>query len=329
MDHPFTYSICVSAYNEADYLEACVESLLIAASHVDCEIFILDNGSTDGTTEILDKYSDAYNIRVEKFLNNTRLQLARNHLLKNCYGEIAIFLDADGQVDASYFEVLKKYKSAKYAIYSGPVREASSKQNLIFDIHYSSLMKSDPKFLIGANFAVNVDAALSVGGFENITYSRGDESPLIEKMKNNGHKHLFIESLLATNHFIADFKHFCSSTFYEGQNAYLCARYFNKSIYLKAIFKAMLLSGYTLIAMGIIFQSQLALFGILLIAIKTAVHHKYWVEVFKNLTEMLLTRFLKGLIMVIISQCSHEVGFWHSFLIKKKPNAWLNKNQLH
>ena len=54
-------SVIVPAYNIAPYLGRCLDSLL-AQTHVDLEIIVVDDGSKDGTGAIL----EAYQQEVEK-----------------------------------------------------------------------------------------------------------------------------------------------------------------------------------------------------------------------------------------------------------------------
>lgn len=51
-------SIAIPAYNSQDYLDRCVESLLVGGE--DVEILIIDDGSTDRTGEIADEYEAKY-----------------------------------------------------------------------------------------------------------------------------------------------------------------------------------------------------------------------------------------------------------------------------
>lgn len=51
-------SIAIPCYNSQDYMAHCIDSLLVGGEEV--EILIVDDGSTDGTAEIADKYQEKY-----------------------------------------------------------------------------------------------------------------------------------------------------------------------------------------------------------------------------------------------------------------------------
>lgn len=51
-------TFCVPCYNSQDYMEKCIESLLIAGK--EAEIIIVDDGSRDATADIADSYAEKY-----------------------------------------------------------------------------------------------------------------------------------------------------------------------------------------------------------------------------------------------------------------------------
>ena len=50
-------SVCMPVYNRAAYIEECVESIL-AQTFTDFELVIVDDGSTDGTCELIRSFRD-------------------------------------------------------------------------------------------------------------------------------------------------------------------------------------------------------------------------------------------------------------------------------
>lgn len=71
----FKVSIVLLAYNNIDYTRDCVESIIKHTKNIDYELILVDNGSTDGTTEYFQSISNAkviylkYNIHLVKGFN--------------------------------------------------------------------------------------------------------------------------------------------------------------------------------------------------------------------------------------------------------------------
>lgn len=90
-----TFSILIPCYNIAPYIEKCLESV-IKQTYTDWEIVLVDDGSTDGTVDIIKKYATKDN-RIRAFFQNENqgVAVARNLLLKEATGDYVIFLDGD------------------------------------------------------------------------------------------------------------------------------------------------------------------------------------------------------------------------------------------
>lgn len=84
-------SIGVSAYNRADYLPYCLDSLL-GQSYPNCEIIVIDDGSTDGTAELMrEKYPQIRYVRQP----NGGDASAKNHAAQLAQGKYIVFNDSD------------------------------------------------------------------------------------------------------------------------------------------------------------------------------------------------------------------------------------------
>jgi glycosyltransferase involved in cell wall biosynthesis len=84
-------SVIVPAFNAARTIEQAVESVR-AQSYTDFEIVAVDDGSTDSTIEILERYGDSIKILQQQ---NRGPSAARNLGIANSTGEYLGFLDAD------------------------------------------------------------------------------------------------------------------------------------------------------------------------------------------------------------------------------------------
>ena len=84
-------TVVIPNYNYAHYLRACVDSVL-AQTHPDIEIIVVDDGSKDTSKEVLDSYGDKI---TAVFQQNQGVSAARNNGAQKGTGEFIAFLDAD------------------------------------------------------------------------------------------------------------------------------------------------------------------------------------------------------------------------------------------
>lgn len=76
VSQPFV-SIVTPAYNEADYLAECIESVL-SQTYQNWEYIIVDNCSTDGTQQVAERYADR-DRRIQIYRNDHLLDVIQNH----------------------------------------------------------------------------------------------------------------------------------------------------------------------------------------------------------------------------------------------------------
>ena len=101
-------SVIVPVYNVEKYIEKCLNSLLNQTLE-DIEIIIVNDGSTDNSKKIIEKYLNNKNIvYIEK--ENGGLSSARNYGIPYAKGEYIGFIDSDDYVENTMFE--KMYSKA-------------------------------------------------------------------------------------------------------------------------------------------------------------------------------------------------------------------------
>lgn len=101
-----SFSVIVPVYNVKSYLCDCLDSILKAAEGYDVEIVCVDDGSTDGSGEILDRYSaNDSRVKVLRQLNSGE-GAARNSGVEASSGTWMIFVDADDMVRRSLFSTI-------------------------------------------------------------------------------------------------------------------------------------------------------------------------------------------------------------------------------
>lgn len=100
------FSILVPVYNVEQYFEQCLQSLL-KQTYKDFEVILVDDGSTDSSGEICDRYQAEYPDKIRVIhQKNQGLISARRVGIKEASGEYCIFVDSDDLVEENLFEVL-------------------------------------------------------------------------------------------------------------------------------------------------------------------------------------------------------------------------------
>lgn len=98
-------SVIVPVYNDAMFLSRCVDSIL-SQTYQNFELLLIDDGSTDGTEMICDKYG-AQDKRVSVVhKKNGGVSSARNYGLNLAMGKYICFADADDYVEPNWLAVL-------------------------------------------------------------------------------------------------------------------------------------------------------------------------------------------------------------------------------
>jgi CDP-glycerol glycerophosphotransferase len=98
-------SIVVPVYNVEEFLEPCLDSVL-AQTFTDYEVVMVNDGSTDRSAEIAQRYVD----RDQRFRlvhqENGGLSKARNTGTDQATGELLVFLDSDDMLPENSYELL-------------------------------------------------------------------------------------------------------------------------------------------------------------------------------------------------------------------------------
>ncbi|MDU1568862.1 MAG: glycosyltransferase [Clostridium sp.] len=100
-------SIIVPVYNSENYLEECLESLVLQ-DFKDFEVILVDDGSTDRSLDICSRYSDRYsNIKVFH-QENKGVSSARQNGLEKAEGDWIIFVDSDDFVEKNMCNIINE-----------------------------------------------------------------------------------------------------------------------------------------------------------------------------------------------------------------------------
>lgn len=97
------HSIIIPAYNTGNAIRKCIDSI-IDQSYTDWELIIVDDGSKDETSAIIDDYAQR-DPRIHAIhIPNGGVSNARNVGLDQAQGEYVMFVDSDDWIEHDYLQ---------------------------------------------------------------------------------------------------------------------------------------------------------------------------------------------------------------------------------
>lgn len=108
------FSVIIPCYNAAETIGSLLESLVCQELSEPWEVIVSDNGSTDGSTAIVESYRDRLShLRLVDASDKRRTAHARNVGVQAARGESLLFIDADDQAADDWLQkicaALKKH----------------------------------------------------------------------------------------------------------------------------------------------------------------------------------------------------------------------------
>ena len=98
-------SVIVPAYNIAEFLPRCLESIL-NQTYSNLEVIVISDGSTDGTDNVIKEYAEKDTRIVPIFKVNSGVSDTRNKGLEIAKGDYIGFVDGDDYIEPNMYEIL-------------------------------------------------------------------------------------------------------------------------------------------------------------------------------------------------------------------------------
>lgn len=127
-------SIIIPIYNVEKYLERCINSIINQNTN-ECEIILVDDGSTDSSSNICDSYSSQYDYIRTIHQINQGLSCARNTGINKAKGDYIWFIDGDDYIANNALHVILSQISSNSDIYI--INHINSYQNYYIDYKVS------------------------------------------------------------------------------------------------------------------------------------------------------------------------------------------------
>jgi GT2 family glycosyltransferase len=100
-------SIIIASYNTRDLLRTCIDSVYRATRSVSFEILVVDDGSKDGSCEMVSE--DFPGVRLLSNSENLRYAKTNNRGLKESRGRYGLLLNSDTEVQLGAFDLLVRF----------------------------------------------------------------------------------------------------------------------------------------------------------------------------------------------------------------------------
>jgi len=183
-------SVIIPAFNEEKYIEDCLKILATNLPKEVIEIIVVDNASTDQTSEIAKKFRKVRVVREDE----KGLTKARQKGLLEAKGDLLAYVDADTQISTNWFEEIKKEFSEDNNVVclSGPnYLLGVNHLNKVFVRLYWNLIAM-PGYNItghivnGANFVAKKEALYKIGGFDTKIAFYGEDVDIGKRISKIG-----------------------------------------------------------------------------------------------------------------------------------------------
>lgn len=225
-------SIIILTWNSAKYIKRCIESIYKNITDIGFEVIVVDNGSKDGTAEILSGYSKIYNnLEVIYFNKNLGTTITRNLAVKKSKGEFILFLDSDTVIKSDSINILlevikrdenigiaaprlfypdnsiqpscKKFptltiKILKFLNLDNIARPMELFEKEVYKNEFSKIIEVD--YCISACLLVRRSALESIGLFDERIFYAPEDVDLAIRMWEKGFKTLYVPKAVVIHH---------------------------------------------------------------------------------------------------------------------------------
>lgn len=113
MNYKVNLSIIVTAYNEGKLIDNCLQTLVQQKNSGNYEVIVVDDGSTDYSISIMDRYCSQYEFLNVIHQKNSGSISARFEGVERARGKYITFIDGDDCVSLDYVETINKITYSK------------------------------------------------------------------------------------------------------------------------------------------------------------------------------------------------------------------------
>lgn len=182
-------SLIIPAYNEQDYLPACLDAVMRNVAGKVMEIIVVDNNSTDNTRAVVQRYPAVRYV----FEPQKGITRARQCGFRAARGDILAFVDADTRPPPGWIEQIAAGFAARrdLACLSGPYSfyDLSGLRNAVSRAWFVAarpIYALTGHLIVGGNFAIARRVLEAMGGFDRTIEFYGEDVDIGRRAKRHG-----------------------------------------------------------------------------------------------------------------------------------------------
>jgi glycosyltransferase involved in cell wall biosynthesis len=200
-------SVIVPCRNEKQWISICLNALLKqSVSEPPLEILVVDNGSTDGTIEILQSFGSKIKYYV---MPNASISELRNFGVQQAQGDWLAFIDSDVEVHKDWYKELnrsiRKFRDERYdllKVVTGSTYLIPGTPSWVEQVWFQQLVARDQKqmnYINGGNLILSRQFFDRIGGFAP-EYRTGEDVRFCQDALDKGGKIVKVAEIQATHH---------------------------------------------------------------------------------------------------------------------------------
>ena len=223
-------SVVIPVYNRRNFIRKCLESVLHQNFEGGYEVIVVDDGSTDGTVEILKEFDSQIKLHINT--TNQGVSCARNQGVRLAQGEFVAMLDSDCLAAPNWLsELIKPFDQDKnIMIIGGKVTDVIDNNYWqIVNKGFNTFITDKNGYvdkLIGCNMTIRREFVLSNPYDERLKFASGDDTDLCWSCLKKGLKVFYTNSAEVSHHHRSTLKSSLIQQFLYGYvNTYLCIKF--------------------------------------------------------------------------------------------------------
>jgi len=314
--------VVIPVYNRKNFIEQCLSSVLQQQFSGDYEVIVIDDGSTDGTGEILKQFLPK--IRLHTHGKNEGLSSARNRGIQLSQGRFIAMLDSDCVAAPDWLEkIIQPFDAdSGIMIVGGHVNDAPPRnywEIVNKGINFVSHHSGNVEHVIGCNMALRREFALQNPFDECPGFAAGDDTELCLRCRCQGFKVYYTREAAVVHYHRSSFRSSLTQQFFYGYaDAYLSFQYYS---FPYVNFQIKFWAG-IILCLGILFLGFIGFWWVAVLGFLRVAYVPWYysgISKAKNLRERIFT--YPGYCILFIALCLGSLVY---FLF---PHAFLNRSK--